>query len=109
MYRCFHHFSTLPLAFVRRTATNSYVNRHIGPSAAESISMLRIIGKESLSERMTAVIPENILRSPLKEVPAMSEQDALSLLHSLGSRNKVLRSMIGQGYYEPGHTTCNTS
>ncbi|EAN85325.1 hypothetical protein Tc00.1047053510817.5, partial [Trypanosoma cruzi] len=63
MYRCFHHFSTLPLAFVRRTATNSYVNRHIAPSAAESISMPRIIGKEILSDRMTAVIPENILRS----------------------------------------------
>ncbi|RNC60867.1 glycine dehydrogenase [Trypanosoma cruzi] len=109
MYRCFHHFSTLPLAFVRRTATNSDVNRHIGPSAAESISMLRIIGKESLSDLMTAVIPENILRIPLKEAPAMSEQDALSLLHSLGSRNKVLKSMIGQVYDEPGHTTCNTS
>ncbi|RNF19764.1 putative glycine dehydrogenase [Trypanosoma conorhini] len=100
MYRSLHRSALSLSAFVRWTATNSYLNRHIGPSTEEALSMLRVVGKESLSELMAAAIPESILRDPLREFPAMSEEDALSLVRSLGSRNKVLKSMIGQGYYE---------
>ncbi|KAH9598560.1 Glycine cleavage system P protein [Trypanosoma melophagium] len=100
MYRSFLRSALTLSTFVRWTATDSYINRHIGPTTADTMSMLRTIGKESLSELMTAAVPVNVLRPPLKESTAMSEKDALALLRSLGARNKVLKSMIGQGYYE---------
>ncbi|KEG12217.1 glycine dehydrogenase [Trypanosoma grayi] len=100
MYRRLFRGSLPCVTFVRWTATDSYINRHIGPTTAETMSMLRTVGKESLSDLMTAAIPGDIVRPPLTEVAAMSEMDALALVRSLGARNKVLKSMIGQGYYE---------
>ncbi|KAH8609846.1 putative Glycine cleavage system P protein Beta eliminating lyase [Trypanosoma vivax] len=84
----------------RWTATGCYVNRHIGPTDAETAAMLRTVGKESLAELMAAAIPADLVRPAIKEFDAMSEKDALTFVRSLGGRNKILKSMIGQGYYE---------
>ncbi|KAG5502056.1 hypothetical protein GH5_05000 [Leishmania sp. Ghana 2012 LV757] len=88
-------------AFLARyTSTDAYVNRHIGPTRKETAEMLRRIGKESLAELMSTVLPKDILRTPLKSFNSLSETEALSHLKRLGEQNKILKSMIGQGYYE---------
>ncbi|CAJ1026810.1 Glycine cleavage system P-protein, putative [Leishmania lindenbergi] len=89
-----------PVVMTRCTSTDAYLNRHIGPTRKEAAAMLRTIAKESLTELMTTILPSDILRPPLMEFKSLSETEMLSYLKSLGAQNKVLKSMIGQGYYE---------
>ncbi|CAJ1989589.1 GCVP / pyridoxal phosphate containing glycine decarboxylase [Leishmania donovani] len=89
-----------PSRLARYTSTDAYLNRHIGPTRKETVEMLKTVGKESLAELMTTVLPSDILRTPLNNFKCLSETEALSYLKSLGAQNKVLKSMIGQGYYE---------
>ena len=42
------------------TEVDSFVSRHIGPSAAEQREMLDVLGYTSLDEFIDAVIPEKI-------------------------------------------------
>jgi len=62
--------------------------------------MLNVIGVSSLDQLIDRAVPENIrLDKPPDLRPAMSEYEYLEHIRSLGSKNKVLRSFIGQGYY----------
>lgn len=85
---------------IRCTSTDAYLNRHIGPTRKEAAEMLKTVGKESLADLMTAVLPSDIIRTPLNNFRSLSETEALSYLKSVGSQNRILKSMIGQGYYE---------
>ncbi|KPI84235.1 pyridoxal phosphate containing glycine decarboxylase putative (GCVP) [Leptomonas seymouri] len=89
-----------PALLVRYTSTDVYLNRHIGPTRIETVVMLKTIGKESLAELMTSALPSDILRTPLSNFKSFSETEALSFLKTMGGQNKVLKNMIGQGYYE---------
>lgn len=94
------HGVRAPASLVRHTATDAYLNRHIGPTRKETAEMLKTVGKESLAELMTTVLPSDILRPPLNNFKCLSETEVLSYLTNLGAQNKVLKSMIGHGYYE---------
>jgi glycine dehydrogenase len=78
--------------------------RHIGPSPREMADMLKVIGFKTLDELIDATVPPAIRQEEaLDWGPAMSERDALFHMKQVASKNKVLTSLIGQGYY--GTTT----
>lgn len=85
---------------VRFTATDNFLNRHIGPSATETEEMLKYVQRNSLDDLMTSILPKDVSRPPLAAFDALSETELLVTLKGMGSRNKVLKNMIGQGYYE---------
>lgn len=74
--------------------------RHNGLRAEDIPQMLEVIGVSSLDQLIDRAVPDNIrLDKPPDLQPAMSEHEYLEHIRSLGSKNKVLRSFIGQGYY----------
>jgi glycine dehydrogenase len=84
-------------------ARDAFIPRHIGPSESEQAAMLSALGFASRSELIDAVVPPNIRSKSKLELgqffEPMPEQAALAELKALASRNKVMKSMIGQGYY----------
>ncbi len=81
-------------------AHDVFLERHIGPNETEIAHMLRVIGQSSLEAMTEAIVPEAIrLKAPLALPAALNEEEALARLRTLASRNKVLKSFIGQGYY----------
>ncbi len=84
-------------------ARDGFIARHIGPSPSEQASMLSTLGYASRAALIDALVPAPIRNKgklPLgSHVEAMSEQTALAQLKTLASKNKVLKSLIGQGYY----------
>ena len=80
--------------------TDSFATRHIGLSDNDIAFMLKELGYNSLDELTAAVVPTNIADDvPLKlELPA-SEEQALDELLAMARQNKIVKSCIGQGYY----------
>ncbi|WP_029062682.1 aminomethyl-transferring glycine dehydrogenase [Labrenzia sp. DG1229] len=74
--------------------------RHIGPSPAEMADMLKLIGFESLEDLIDATVPPAIRQKEALDWggPGLSERDALFHMKEVASKNKVLTSLIGQGY-----------
>jgi len=74
--------------------------RHIGPSPAEMTEMLKVIGYHSLDEMIDDTVPGSIRQKvPLTWGAAMTEREALDKLRETANKNKVLTSLLGQGYY----------
>jgi glycine dehydrogenase len=81
-------------------ALSPFVGRHVGPRDFEIAEMLETLGFSSLDELSQAVVPSGILlQRPLKLPAGISEEQALEELRQIASKNRVLRSFIGQGYY----------
>ncbi len=73
--------------------------RHIGPSPAEMDEMLKAVGVSSLDELIDQTVPKSIRQSvPLGWAP-LSEHELLARMRAVAGRNKVMTSLIGQGYY----------
>lgn len=93
--------------FTQLEAHDAFQQRHIGPSPSEQAAMLQAIGYPSLAALIDAIVPESIRRHdvlPLGEfTEPKSETEALATLKALAGKNKVLKSLIGQGYYN-SHT-----
>jgi len=80
--------------------TQAFIRRHIGPSAADQAAMLATLGLDSLDALIEQVVPPAILKSqPLALEPSRTEAEVLAALSRLAAQNKVLKSMIGLGYY----------
>jgi len=74
--------------------------RHIGPSPAEMDDMLKVVGAKDLGELIDDTLPPNIRQSvPLDFGKAKSERELLHHMRVTASKNKVLTSLIGQGYH----------
>ncbi|THH35221.1 aminomethyl-transferring glycine dehydrogenase [Aliishimia ponticola] len=74
--------------------------RHIGPSPSEMSDMLQALGVASLDELIDQTVPEGIRQgSALGWGKAMSEREVLHHMREVAGKNKVLTSLIGQGYY----------
>lgn len=81
-------------------STDKFVNRHNGPRDHDLPQMLKVIGVGSLEELINKTVPGNIrLEKALTLPDAMSEFEYLTHIRRLGSKNKMNRSFIGQGYY----------
>ena len=77
-----------------------FTKRHVGPSDDDVISMLGELGFSSMSEFIKNVIPDSIaFDSNLKVGDGVSEQEAIKILKSYASKNKVFKSYLGNGYY----------
>ncbi|OJT19880.1 glycine dehydrogenase (aminomethyl-transferring) [Archangium sp. Cb G35] len=79
----------------------SFSDRHIGPDEKELHGMLKAMGVGSLDELIDQTVPAAIRsKEPLKIAVANSEHDALAVLEAIASKNQLLRSFIGMGYYD---------
>ena len=75
--------------------------RHIGPDAADEAGMLSVIGAASRRALIDAIVPAGIKRAVGMQLPAaLTEAAALAELKQVAAKNKVLKSYIGQGYYD---------
>jgi len=82
-------------------SSDTFAKRHIGPSEGELGDMLDVVGVKSLDELIDEVVPAAIRMDKPLEVPeAKSEYELLRDLKQTASKNKVLKSYIGLGYYD---------
>ncbi|MBI5864441.1 MAG: aminomethyl-transferring glycine dehydrogenase [Planctomycetes bacterium] len=92
---------TVKLAASNLPQQDVFANRHIGPSEAEISLMLAKLGVKSLDGLIDQTVPAAIrLSRPLQLDEARSEFEALAELRGYASENRLLRSMIGMGYYD---------
>jgi glycine dehydrogenase len=80
----------------------TFEDRHIGPTHRDEKAMLKALGYEDLESFISAVVPSNIAIKDVIEASidaGVSEVEAIAELRALASKNKVLTSLIGTGYY----------
>jgi glycine dehydrogenase len=74
--------------------------RHIGPSPEEMAEMLRTVGASSLEELISETVPKAIRQeTPLDFGGPLSERGVLDRMRAIADKNRVLTSLIGQGYH----------
>ena len=79
-----------------------FSDRHIGPNQYQIQSMLLELGYKVLDSFIKAVVPQNIhIKGEIeKSLPAgISEVAALAEIQEIAKKNKVIKSLIGSGYY----------
>jgi glycine dehydrogenase len=82
-------------------AHDRFVNRHLGPRAAEISEMLEFAGASSMDELIEQTVPSNIrLKEPLKLREGLTERQYFREILKLASKNKVFNTYIGMGYYD---------
>lgn len=78
-----------------------FERRHIGPDAAQTAEMLKAIGVKSLDQLIDETIPQHIrLKKPMDIGESYTEQEVLTELKKVASKNQVFKSYIGLGYYD---------
>ena len=78
-----------------------FPSRHIGPNDAAKDKMLVAIEVDSLDQLVDETIPRSIAFDGLLNLPeAQTEVETLAELAELADQNTVMRSLIGQGYYD---------
>ncbi|MFT5685582.1 MAG: glycine dehydrogenase [Myxococcota bacterium] len=76
-----------------------FIDRHLGPRAADIKTMLSALGQDSLDALIEQVIPESIRTvSRLDLPPARTEREALTDMAAMAGENQIHRSYLGQGY-----------
>ncbi|WP_298861657.1 aminomethyl-transferring glycine dehydrogenase [uncultured Sulfitobacter sp.] len=74
--------------------------RHIGPSVSEMADMLDVVGTKDLDALIDDTLPAKIRQAePLDFGKPLSEQELLRHMKEVAGKNKVLTSLIGQGYH----------
>jgi glycine dehydrogenase len=74
--------------------------RHIGPSQSEMTGMLKVLGVKSLDALIDDTLPAAIRqKEPLNFGKPKSERELLHHMRVTAQKNKVLTSLIGQGYH----------
>ncbi|GAA2484604.1 aminomethyl-transferring glycine dehydrogenase [Terrabacter carboxydivorans] len=82
------------------TVMADFVSRHVGPAGDDVRHMLEVVGQPSLDAMCDRAIPGAIRsESPLRVEAAASESAVIEELRGFASRNTVLTSLIGLGYY----------
>src|SRR5579862_8988508 len=78
----------------------AFQDRHIGPDAAETDAMLKVVGASSLDVLIDEAIPARIRLTTSPDLPeAKSEYEFLRDLRKTAQKNQIFRSYIGLGYY----------
>lgn len=74
--------------------------RHIGPNAGDTKTMLETIGVGTLEELIGKTVPDSIrIKGNLNVPAAISEAEYLDDLKKTAAKNKLYKNYIGQGYY----------
>ncbi len=77
-----------------------FLRRHIGTDSLEQTEMLRELGYASREALIDAAVPAEIrLSGALPLAAPLSEAEALARLAAIAAKNRVMKSLIGQGYY----------
>ena len=80
--------------------TYDFANRrHIGPSPSEMTDMLAVVGAPSLDALIDQTVPASIRQTRALNWPALREHELLAKMREVAGKNKVMTSLIGQGYY----------
>lgn len=80
---------------------DKFENRHHGKDEQELQEMLKTIGAGSVDELIDQTLPSVIrLQKPLNLPRPKSEQEFLQYIKRIASKNAVLKSYIGTGYYD---------
>jgi len=86
-------------------ASDTFAQRHIGPSPEEQAEMLALLGYRTLDEFIDATVPPSIrLARPLNidtgspDGHPWGEHELLKHFKTIASQNEVFRSCIGAGY-----------
>ena len=83
-----------------KNSTQKFSHRHIGPNDHEINEMLSFLGYESIDELIHKTIPDNILLKDKLDIgDGLSEHEFLKTIKSVASKNKIVKSFIGMGYY----------
>ena len=84
--------------------SSGFVQRHLGPSAAEQAQMLQRLGCRDLEQLLEQCVPPEILIDADQARQALpqecDERQALRELEQRAAANSVLRNLIGLGYYD---------
>ena len=74
--------------------------RHIGPSASEIAEMLEVVGAETLHALIDETVPAAIRQKMRIDFgKSLTERRALDKVRATANKNRVLISLIGQGYH----------
>jgi len=86
--------------------TDTFVRRHLGPREEEITQMLATLEMRSLEQLIDRTVPAAIraenpleLADDLAPDREVGEREAIEALRSMMGQNRVLRSLIGLGYY----------
>ncbi|MHB1219375.1 MAG: aminomethyl-transferring glycine dehydrogenase [Alphaproteobacteria bacterium] len=80
---------------------DEFIQRHIGSDAADTEAMLQTLGLASLDDLVEKAVPPSILFKGLLPMGEPEPEAAvLERLRRMASSNKLLKSMIGMGYYD---------
>ncbi|WP_149241621.1 aminomethyl-transferring glycine dehydrogenase [Dyadobacter sp. 32] len=80
---------------------DKFENRHHGKDEKELQEMLYTVGASSLDELIDQTLPSAIrLAKPLNLPSPKSEQEFLKSIRKVASKNAILKSYIGTGYYD---------
>lgn len=78
----------------------SFIARHIGPSAQQQQEMLETVGARSLRDLIEQIVPSDIqLPTPPAVGDAVTEHQALAELKAIAGQNQRYKSFIGMGYH----------
>lgn len=81
--------------------TDEFQYRHNSARQHDVDSMLHAVGAATLDQLIEQTIPARIrLKNNLQLPPALTEAEMLAELRSISSRNNVMKSFIGLGYYD---------
>ena len=79
----------------------AFVHRHIGPNGSDTQEILDFLGYESSAALAEAALPSSIVQEgPIGLPDALSETDTLAALKAMASKNKPMKQLIGNGYYD---------
>ncbi len=100
--------SSSPVSKVLPLSSSAFARRHIGATGAAALQMCEAVGVASAEELAATAMPSTILadsdfvsgsaETSTIPLPA-TEREALTELRAIASRNVVMTSMIGLGYY----------
>ena len=81
---------------------SEFHNKHIGPKEKSIEQMLNALGEQSLNSLTEKIVPKNILEIDEKSIgnKLFSENEVLDYVKTIGRKNHLFRSLIGQGYYD---------
>ena len=79
----------------------AFVHRHIGPNGSDTQEILDFLGYESSAALAEAALPSSIAQEgPIGLPDALTETDTLAALKAMASKNKPMKQLIGNGYYD---------
>ena len=74
--------------------------RHIGPSAGEIAEMLEVVGASDLQALIDETLPPDIRQAERLDFGrSLSERRTIERMREIADKNKLLVSLIGQGYH----------